>query len=457
MRTIPIQREIVRSASPKVKQLFTSWMKSRVQHITISGPRRCSKTVHEWLLILWFLQQLPVKVCVIRPEAASLRRTILRTLLDKILAYAANDPMNPFRLYLSPLRLEAENGGVIDFVGFDDPGKLQGAEYDIVYFNEIARIEETEGLSHVLATMAAGSAGNIVIGGERRFLFLSDCNPGSEYHPYYERYYRNLNPEKELWLDFLHQEHPLCYDWSRREQTQYGKNTVDDLLLAYPPGYMRDRMVFGKWNVADGLIYPMWNQDIHVKELTRNFFPKDTIWRVAVDWGDLTPHSHPNALGIVGEFDGKHYVYKEIFGRMLGADLLDKMEDLLEREDIDRYGLRAVFADHRSEFVDELEHRGYPVVLADKKVLGGIEASRRMIANGEIFVNAFSLEERDPDYTGPQGLKEEILSYQVDTEYRLGEKPLKKNDHAMDWFRYYCKGVEASGYIPEGEPMSVRL
>lgn len=96
---------------------------------------------------------------------------------------------------------------------------------------------------------------------------------------------------------------------------------------------------------------------------------------------------------------------------MLGATLLDKMESLLERERIDRYGLRAAFADHRSEFVDELQHRGYPVVFADKRVLGGIEASLRMLANGEISVNEFSLEELDPEYTGPQGLKEEILSY----------------------------------------------
>ena len=76
-----------------------------------------------------------------------MRRTILRTLEDKILRYHHEDDRNPFRLYLAPLHIRFQNGAIIDFIGFDDAGKVQGGEYDVVFFNEVAREYSQDDLS----------------------------------------------------------------------------------------------------------------------------------------------------------------------------------------------------------------------------------------------------------------------------------------------------------------------
>ena len=87
---------------------------------------------------------------MLRSEASTLRRTILRTLEDKILQYAPEDVRNPFRLYRTPLQLSFENGSKLDFIGFDDEGKVQGGEYDVVFFNEITREDSEDRLSDLL-------------------------------------------------------------------------------------------------------------------------------------------------------------------------------------------------------------------------------------------------------------------------------------------------------------------
>ena len=68
----------------------------------------------------------------------------MRTLEDKILKYPPDDARNPFRLFRSPLRIEFENRAIMDFIGFDDAGKVQGGEYDVVFFNEVVREQSQE-------------------------------------------------------------------------------------------------------------------------------------------------------------------------------------------------------------------------------------------------------------------------------------------------------------------------
>ena len=124
---IPIRPEIQISESLVVSAFFDDWIERDITHVTASGPRRCGKTVHIWLLLLWLIEQVSdLRVCVLRSEASTLRRTILRTLEDKILQYAPEDVRNPFRLYRTPLQLTFENGSKLDFIGFDDEGKGTG-------------------------------------------------------------------------------------------------------------------------------------------------------------------------------------------------------------------------------------------------------------------------------------------------------------------------------------------
>ena len=146
----------------------------------------------------------------------------------------------------------------------------------------------------LMATMAGGSAGNLVVGGEKRGLFIGDCNPDSEYHWYYQMYHPDSEggpAEGSAWYPFLHTEQPLLYDWGRRQYTGQGERTIADLLRAYPPGYNRQRMVYGEWCAAAGLVYPLFNAGAQVKKYERKDFPDDDWnWCRSVDYGWNDPN-----------------------------------------------------------------------------------------------------------------------------------------------------------------------
>ena len=50
---IPIHSDIQISKSPVVKGFLRDWRCQDITHITASGPRRCGKTVHIWMLLLY--------------------------------------------------------------------------------------------------------------------------------------------------------------------------------------------------------------------------------------------------------------------------------------------------------------------------------------------------------------------------------------------------------------------
>ena len=451
---IPIQREIQISKSPVVTGFFDGWIEKDITHITASGPRRCGKTVHIWMLLLWLVEQVPgLKVCILRPEASTLRRTILRTLEDKILKYHPDDPRNPFRLYRTPLYIRFDNGAMIDFIGFDDAGKVQGGEYDVVFFNEIARERTHDRLSDLMATMAGGSAGNLMVKGEKRGLFIGDCNPDSKYHWYYQMYH----PESEggsadgsAWYPFLHTEQPLLYEWDTRRYTGQGKRTIDDLLRAYPPGYNRQRMVYGEWCAAQGAVYDMYNPQRHDVDVQRDDFSVDTEWYLAIDYG----FTNPTSVGLWGTENGTHTLFKEIYQTQLTIDdLLAKMEKMLIKYRIP--SIISVFPDHDAEHNERLKRAGYNVTLPNKEILPGIDLVKKHLADGTIKFNVNSLIEADPELEGePQRVTDELLlyAYPLPDERKGTEKddyPIDKNNHGCDMTRYFAVGKEESLELPE--------
>ena len=57
MNKIPIQPEIQVSKSPVVQGFLRDWRKRDITHITASGPRRCGKTVHIWVLLFYLVSK----------------------------------------------------------------------------------------------------------------------------------------------------------------------------------------------------------------------------------------------------------------------------------------------------------------------------------------------------------------------------------------------------------------
>ena len=93
-------------------------------------------------------------------------------------------------------------------------------------------------------------------------------------------------------------------------------------------------------------------------------------------------------------------------------EVIAKADALLSRYDIPKSDIQNMFADTNVPgFNKALREADYPVVEANKDVLAGIAEVKAVIGDNRYFINKNSLEERYPKYDGPQGFKEEVLTY----------------------------------------------
>ena len=425
----------------------------------VSGPRDCSKSYTIWKLICFYHENIPnFKSCIVRNEAKTIAKTVFGT-FQRMLKYpSAEHPRNPFIVnggFNYPSRILWENGGITELGGMDDPDKVLGGDYHLCWYNQVERERRHKSYADLIGCMVGHRAGILPKEIPWRWRMICDANPGSPSHFLYKQHLEDIaNAEiaKEEgrnftsvidWYDFNHHDHPMLYDWNLMKETEAGKHVVGDLLEAYPEGYMRDRMVYGIWRGSEGLVYPMWDEKKHVIDMSMHMF-KDATWRWSIDIGGRDPH----VIGIFAQVGDTHYLFKEVISH-------DKISDVIRMAEkiSDAFGIPkpvACFIDHNVvDFRLQLEELGYPVVIADKEILAGVEVVKEMIANDHFFVNARSIDVRDPlMMSEPQGWREEVGSYVHKPEHkRTGSvrddepDPTIKNKHSMDLVRYYAKSL----------------
>ena len=438
--------------SPKLHRLI----RSTSRQVMISGPRDCTKSYTTWKLLCFYHENIPnLKSCIVRNEAKTIAKTVFGT-FQRMLKYpSAEHPRNPFIVnggFNYPSRIIWDNGGITELGGMDDPDKVLGGDYHICWYNQIERERRQKAYADLIGCMVGHRAGKLPPEIPWRWRMISDANPGSPSHFLYQQHLVDLQRQKEDsayqpiidWYDFTHQDHPMLFDWDNMQETDEGKHVVSDLLEAYPEGYMRDRMVFGKWKGAEGMVYPMWNEDKHVIDMPRSMFPDgQTTWRWSIDIGGRDPH----AIGIFAQVGDKHYLFKEIVRSMVKiSDVIETAEELCQAFNIPKPS--AVFIDWNvKDFFLQLEEKGYPVVLADKEILSGVEIVKEAIGEDNFFVNRKSLDVRDPLLmSSPQGFKEEVGSYVHKPPHKRSgsqkdDEPDQSNgdNHSMDLTRYYLK------------------
>ena len=451
------------SIKPKSPKILNA-MHSRAEMIMFHGPRNTSKSYTTWKSFAFYHEMIPnLQSFIVRNEAKTLAKTVLKTFLRMVKYPVKKHKENPFEIVGGPnfpQRILWDNGGITEMGGLDDPDKILGGDYHMGWYNEIQRERREESFSNLLGCFVGDRAGPLPDWVPWRYRMYMDCNPTSPAHFIYRRKDEQaampIKQRSMEWYNILHEDNPMLSIWDDNIPANFlglnqrGKNNEKDLLTAYPPGYMRDRMVYGIPRGAEGMVYQMWDPKFHVKHMNRSDFPdSETVWRWSIDIGGRDPH----AIGIFAQKGNKHYLYKEVCRSSRDekskiSDVIDMVEVICRRENIPRPA--TVFIDWNvKEFKIQLEERGYPVVLADKDVLLGVESCKEALANGIFFVNQFSLEERDPLLgSDPQGLKEEIPSY--------AHKPLEKrsgsvkddlpdqsvgNDHFLDMWRYYMHSL----------------
>ena len=463
-------KQSVHHQSLLTRRLFRS-PKDGFKQVCLSGNRGSGKTVALLMYALWNMVRTPgLRVTWARSEYATIKTTVIDTLQYQVFKYPLGDsrgshPLNPFVLKGGvdrPDSLVLWNSSRMRFIGLDKVSKTRGAEADLFILNEGTREETMSAWSEAGATMAGGRAGRWFVNGKRFNQLVTDTNPSSPYHWIYQLF-RAENPDDSdvglyefddrLWLGYHHGDNPLHSD-GQGGINLLGQEKVDDLLLFYPSGFDQQRMVHSQWAASEGVVYSMFNTTQHVKPMSVGELA-GARWHIGIDHGG---GPSPFAVGLFAQVDDTFHLFKElIMSRCTIDDVIARLDERLTRWGVAKSQIETVWPDTAvPSFNMSLREAGYPVMNeVDKDIEGGIDSVKQIIGDNRFFVNATSLEDRCPVYDGPQGTKEEMLSYAYAPKERQftmskPDHPVDRNDHFMDLMRYLLHGTR-DNVLPDRE------
>ena len=177
-----------------------------------------------------------------------------------------------------------DNGSLIACRGFDKPGNLLSAEWDIIYFMEVT----ADGIDFdAVQQLGRGLRGN-----RCPFkLWLMDCNPGGEQH------WANQGCiEGRFWrIVTKWEDNPSFWNSTKQAWTAKYRQYVSQIKTIYT-GVNYDRFVRGLWKTAQGAIFPSFEYGNNVVNM-----------RVARDertktWFIYLPESHPLGQKVAVDF-----------------------------------------------------------------------------------------------------------------------------------------------------------
>lgn len=308
------------------------------------------------------------------------------------------------------------NGIECDVIGANDEQaytKIEGATYAVWYGNEIT-------LQNAMFVRMADTRTS-----HPRAKTMWDCNPDSPYHPIKTDYIDKADGRAIASLHFE-------LDDNRQHLT---REYIDKLKTRYN-GVFFDRYILGKWVLAEGVIYKVWDA---ARNETIVFPERHDRVIVAADYGTSID---PCTFGKYYHDRGKWFKVDEIYydpgdpannGEELTDDeYVDRFEEWMD--DRDREMLETIVIDPSAASLRvALEKRGWGVTLANNDVLPGINTLGSMTKAGTFVVYRPNC----PDTIRERGL------YRWDEKAALrGEtRPLKKNDHTCDCDRYFAMYV----------------
>ena len=239
-----------------------------------------------------------------------------------------------------------------------------------------------------------------------------NCNPEHPFHWFYNEWIQKADTKNMIYLHFTMDDNPSL--------SQEVKNRYKNLYS----GAFYERFIEGKWVCADGLVYPMFDANRHIKK-GKNF----TQFYMSCDYGTVNPFS----LGLWGKGSDGWYRIDEYYhsSRDAGIQLTDEeYYDNLKKLANGR-NITAIIVDpSAASFIETVKRHGeYVVIKAKNDVLKGINRVCQALKNDEIFFSPSC-----------QDSIREFSIYRWDNDLKR-DAPKKENDHAMDDIRYFVENV----------------
>lgn len=394
--------------SPKQLAVLNWWCKSSKMKnkngIICDGAVRSGKTLCMSLsFICWaFYSFTDTSFALCGKTIASLRRNVVTPLLPVLteLGFICNYKIS--RNYLEITRQNVTNRFYL-FGGRDESSAslIQGMTLGGIMLDEAALMPR----SFVEQALARCSLENA------KYFF--NCNPEHPYHWFYMEWIKKCDEKNMLYLHFTMEDNPSL-----------SKAVINRYKNLYS-GAFYERFVEGKWVTADGLVYPMFSFNRHVKRCDDKF----SEHYLSCDYGTVNPFS----LGLWGRSSDGWYRIDEYYhsSRDMGVQLTDEEYYTQLEKLADGKRITALIIDpSAASFIQTVRRHGkFTVIKAENDVLTGINRVCQALKNDEIFF-----------YPNCGDTLREFSIYRWDSSIKR-DAPKKENDHAMDDIRYFVSTV----------------
>jgi PBSX family phage terminase large subunit len=397
--------------------------------VLVSGPagtgksRACLEKLHRAAL-----RWPGMKGLIVRKTRESLSDAALMTFEEKVLpagstlAYGAQRRMR--QAYVYP------NGSEIAIGGIDKASKVMSTERDLIYIQEATELDEND-WEYLTTRLRNGKTPAQQL--------IADCNPDRPTHWLKAR----CDAGRCRMLESRHEDNPLL--WDGDDWTEAGRGYIARLDAL--TGARRERLRFGRWAAAEGLVYEGWDRAAHVVSsvVSANW---TRYW--SVDFGFTNAFVWQQWAT---DPDGRLYLEKEIYRTQT------LVEDHCKAIKRVAAGVkpRAVICDHDAEGRATLErHLGVTTTPAYKDIPEGIQAVQarlRTAGDGRprLFICEGALVDRDEalvEAKKPVGTVDEFDAY-VWAKAADGrpnkEQPVDDANHGLDALRYLTCYVDNIG------------
>lgn len=391
--------------------------------VLISGAAGTGKSVASLFKLHLCCDSMPnVRALIVRKTRASVTESALVTFEQFVLPAEHPARTGPRRAFRQAYRYP--NGSEIIIGGLDKPSRIMSTEYDLVFVQEAIEIDEGAWES-ITTRLRNGSLGYQQL--------LADTNPDRPTHWLKLR----CDAGKTVMLESRHEDNPLLWDADRKAWTQIGTTYLAKLDALTGP--RKQRLRYGRWVQAEGVVYEGWDAAKHLINPMKIPYDWPRFW--CIDFGYTNPFVWQ---AWAQDPDGRLYRYRELYQTQKLVE--DHARAILDATK-DEPRPRAIICDHDAEDRATLErHIKIGTIAATKDVSPGIQAVASRLRNADdgkprIFFVRDSLVSRDPalqESKQPACTEEEFDSYvwDVSTGRTKGEEPVKKHDHGMDAMRY---------------------
>lgn len=398
--------------------------------VMMAGPAETGKTVALCWKLDGLLRETPGRAVLVRKVRQDMGNTVLKT-WERIIAIRGGVVVYGGG---HPEKYIYANGSEVYVVGMDRPGAVLSGEFSYVCVNQAEEL--TLDAWETLSTRCTGRG--VVT---KTPMLMGDCNPGPPSHWILKRAGLRIFHSK-------HQDNPSLFGADGIPTEQWTKRTLPTLDSL--TGVRKERLRWGRWLSAEGVVYDEFDRGVHVIEP----FGIPSGWRRirSIDFG----FSHPFVcLWIALDDDGRMYVYREIHRTKRIVE--DHAAEIRRFDKGER--IEVTVADHDAEDRATLARHGVYTIAANKAVSTGIQAVQerlRPAGDGKprLFVFSDALVERDDALAGarrPVSLVEEFESYSWPKDAggrAIREAPVKIDDDSLDALRYavmYAAMGAASG------------